>query len=65
MKKILALLLVAGMFVFAACGGNKEKEEEVTDSTQVEAVVEEGIVEEAIVDTTIVAEAVVEEEIVK
>jgi protein involved in sex pheromone biosynthesis len=62
MKKLLALLLVAGMFVFASCGGNKEKEDENTDSTKIDSteVVED--IDTTLVDTVVVDSAIVEEE---
>jgi hypothetical protein len=37
MKKVLVLLLSAGIFTFVACGGSEHKAEEMTDSTAVNA----------------------------
>ena len=61
MKKILALLVVAGLFVFASCGGNKENSDENTDTTAVDTT--EVVIEEEVIDTAVVDSAVVEEEV--
>jgi len=63
MKKLLSLLVVAGMFVFASCGGNKENTDENTDTTAVDST--EVVIEDEVIDTAVVDSAVVEEEVVE
>lgn len=63
MRKLLSLLVVAGLFVFASCGNNTESEEETQDTTAVEQVEEVEEVIEEVVDSAVVEGEEMEEEV--